>query len=84
MKIYVVHDVQANVFGTPQFMLTDGIALRTVSDLIKDPASILAKHPEDFSLYMIGEYDEASGTIKAMDRPSLVIRVNSLVTDKTA
>ena len=38
MKIYAVFDDKARVYGTPQFMLTDGIAIRTLADVVKEPS----------------------------------------------
>lgn len=82
MKIFAVYDEKAKIFGTPQFMLTEAVAVRTITDLVQDQQSMLAKHPKDYSLYQVGTYDEISGMITPEERPSLVIRCNSLVADK--
>ena len=79
MKIYAVFDDKARVYGTPQFMLTDGIAIRTLADVVKEPSSMIAKHPEDFSMYELGSYDEASGKITAHENPVFLIRAVSLI-----
>lgn len=78
MRIFTVYDEKACVFGQPQFMLTDGIALRMFGDLIQDPSTVIAKHPEDFALYEIGSYDETTGIITPKEHPAFVIRATSL------
>lgn len=81
MRIYAVYDDKARVYGTPQFMLTDGIAIRTLADVVKEPSSMIAKHPEDFSMYELGSYDEASGKITPLENPAFLIRAVSLIED---
>lgn len=66
MKLQMVatRDIVANLYSTPQFVPTLGQAVRSFGDACKnksDPNNILAKHPRDFELWHLGEYDDESG-----------------------
>lgn len=64
LQIIVLRDIKANVYGQPVFVPNIGAAIRSFGDQIKDPnAGDLNKHPEDFELWHIGEYDDATGEI---------------------
>lgn len=66
LKIYAVFDSKAAFFGTPYFDQNDGSAIRNFSDAVNDgsnPNNMWNKHPEDFSLYFLGEYENTTGEI---------------------
>lgn len=59
-----VYDSKAQVFSkAPISMRNRGEALRMWMDAVNDPASPFSKHPEDYTLFVIAEYDEFSGEI---------------------
>lgn len=64
MYVYSIYDEKALCYGLPFFQKTDGIALRLFNDLVNDPDSSLYKHPSDYKLYRIGEYDEVSALLE--------------------
>lgn len=64
LQIVVVRDRAADVFGQPFYVHTVGMAIRNFSDEINraDDKNPLYKHPADFDLYYLGEYDDAGAT----------------------
>lgn len=64
-KIVAVLDAAASTFGTPFFVVSTGQAVRSFKDEINRPAedNPLNRHPEDFTLYCLGEYDDETGEI---------------------
>lgn len=62
-KIFSVYDSKAEAYMQPFFMLTKGSALRAWTDTINDPQTQFFKHPTDFTLFEIGEYDDSSGKL---------------------
>ena len=70
MKIVILRDIKADVWGNPNFVASLGGAVRGFGDEIaKTDGNPLAMHPEDFELYDFGEYDEQTGTFKLHERP---------------
>lgn len=61
--VLAVRDRSADCFGTPMFTVSKGTAIRSFSDEVNrvDPNNMLNKHPEDFDLYELGSYDDATG-----------------------
>lgn len=62
-KIYAVWDVKAKAYCTPSFELNRALALRTFNDIANDIQTKVHKHPHDFILFEIGEFDDNTGEI---------------------
>lgn len=60
---FAVYDVKGEAFGMPIFQRTKGEALRAFEDECNREGSMLCSHPEDYSLFLIGEYDQGNGLI---------------------
>lgn len=77
LKIYSVFDSKAVFFGQPFFdpNLNDGSAIRNFSDAVNDgsnPNNMWHKHPEDYSLFYIGDFDSTSGELTPVTPQNLV------------
>lgn len=64
LKIFAAYDSKAAAFMQPFFFQTDGMARRAFGDLINDNNTMCGKHPGDFTLFQIGVYDDAGGTLE--------------------
>lgn len=66
IKIFSVFDSKAAFFGQPFCDQNEGSAIRNFSDAVNDgsnPNNLWHKHPEDFSLFNIGEFDNETGEL---------------------
>lgn len=63
MGLFSLRDVKAAAFMQPVCFPTEPLALRWFSDLLRDPESVFAKHPEDFALHYLGDMDTESGEV---------------------
>jgi len=54
---------------TPWFVDKDGQALREFQDVIQNQETMFSKHPEDYTLFKIGSYDQDNGKISSLDTP---------------
>lgn len=61
--ICAVLDSAVQAFGTPFFVQADGHALRSFIDEVnrQAPDNTLFGHPEDYTLYHLGEFNEEDG-----------------------
>lgn len=66
-KIFAVYDSKVAAYAQPFHMESIGAAIRAFADTCEDPQSMLCKHPHDFTLFQIGEYDDTTGTLKDLD-----------------
>lgn len=82
MKIYSVYDKQAESFSPPYTQPTDGLAIRQFSQHVNDPKLIMAKYPDDFELYCLGQIDESTGKFSYPDEgiyPALLIKAHQVL-----
>lgn len=70
MKIFEIYDSKADVYWTPRFDISTGSALRGFADAangVTDAAgqpNALAAHPEDYTLFEVGEWEAQGGIWK--------------------
>lgn len=84
MKIYSIFDQAAEAFATPFFMHNDGLAIRAFQDNINaEDENNLSKHPEQFKLFCLGDFDDKNGTIAAESGPVCISVGIELVNDTT-
>jgi hypothetical protein len=70
LQVYSVFDSKAEVFGTPMFFQTAGIATRAFGDECNRTESELHKHPEDYTLFHIGEFIQDTGLMVPLKTPA--------------
>lgn len=64
MMIFSVHDNLANKFGKPFFIDSEEEAKRLFKMTVNDPKNeLIYNNPEDYSLWLIGNFDERTGLI---------------------
>lgn len=64
LKIYSIYDKAAKAFTQPFFMHNKGLAIRAFSDNVNSTQeNNISKHPEQFLLYEMGEWDDTTGRI---------------------
>lgn len=61
LLVFVVYDSKAEYYKNPFIMRSKGEAVRGFMDIANDKSSEIGKHPEDFSLYLIAEFDDSKG-----------------------
>lgn len=79
--IFAVKDQAAEAFGLPFFVNTRGEAMRSFTDEANsnEPNSAIGRHPEDYELWHIGEYDEVKGIVTMIQNPERLARARDLV-----
>jgi hypothetical protein len=84
LNVYSIFDKAAEAFVTPFFMQNDGLAIRAFQDNVNaTDENNISKHPEQFTLYKIAEYDDKTGAIAVDERyPSLLARGIELKTEE--
>jgi len=75
--LFAIFDVKMRLFMSPYCGRNVDSALRQFSDMCNNPNNQLARHPEDFELYEVGTFDDATGIIVVIE-PRLVARAKDL------
>lgn len=58
LKVFTVYDSKLEAYLPPFFMPARGQAVRSFSDSISAPDSVFGRHPEDYTLFELGEFDD--------------------------
>lgn len=78
LKAYSIHDNAVKSYNNPFYMLTHAEACRAFKTEALNPESKICNHPQDFSLYYVGTYDNASATFNQSDGISLMITATEI------
>ena len=75
-----VKDRAADVFNRPFFVPHRNVAIRDFTDEVNRVAgdNQLNKHPDDFDLYLLGEFDDSSGTF-LNNVPQVLVRAKDVL-----
>jgi len=78
-RAYTIFDTKSLTYSNPFYAPTTGAAIRIVSDAAQDPNSQLSRHPADFIVYCVGEYDDSNGVFLPIDPREHVVDVIALI-----
>lgn len=80
LSVFSVFDSKIGAFMTPFFMRSRGEALRAFSDAVNKEGSNMGPHAEDFTLFLLGDWDDGSAKFVLKPTPeSLGLAVEFLV-----
>lgn len=67
LKVVAVRDVKIGAFGRPFFVRHVNEAIRSFSDEVNraDSNNQLYLHPEDFQLYLLGDFGDSDGLLES-------------------
>ena len=69
-----IFDEKAAFYSPPFYCKTVNEGARSFSDALHSQGSALSAHPEDYSLYTIGSFDDNSGCFTPHSVPNFVMR----------
>lgn len=81
-SMFSIYDSKTAAYLPPFFMQTKAAAIRAVSDTVADPEHQFAKHPEDYTLFFLGTYEDENSTFHIEETPqSLAVCIELLPRD---
>ena len=72
IKMFCVFDVKAEAYQPPLFLLTEGQAVRAFGDAIANSNHEFSRHPEDYTLFEVGEFDDKHAGFDLLRSPRVV------------
>lgn len=79
LRCYSIFDRKALQYHPPFFQSADGAAVRMVADLANDTQTMVGRHPADFVLFYIGDYDDQRGLLSPVSPLVHIIDLVALV-----
>lgn len=80
--VYAIRDSAVEAYLAPLFYRTKGEAIRNFSDAVNKPGGGFFEHPEHYSLWHLGAYDDANGALLPLELPVPVINAVDLLSDQ--
>jgi len=71
LNAYTIYDVASGIYLRPFFSQADGQAMRGFKDISTDADHDVGKHPEDYTLYRIGSFNERTGKLEGEELEKL-------------
>lgn len=71
LNVYTIFDQATGAYMRPFFMQSDGQATRAFKDLAVAADHDIGKHPEDYSLWRIGTFDDNKAKLIPEDKECL-------------
>lgn len=63
LKVFSVYDTKTKSYSNPFYSPTPDSAIRAFVDITNNPKSDVNRHPSDYILHQIGEFDDSTGLL---------------------
>lgn len=83
LNIYVIYDSCAGMYQNPFFGQSDGEATRSFGDIAQDASHPIGQHPEHYSMYRLGTYDNNNAKINLENKECLATAQELLALTKS-
>lgn len=84
LKVYSIYDSVARMYDRPMCFRNDEEAKRSFIDLVENDQTVLARHPSNFSLVSIGEFDDSDASLRPQDNVYTVMTAIEVAGAKAA
>lgn len=83
--IFSIYDKKTKTYNRPFYEKNETVALRGFTTEVNRPNqnNTLYLFPEDYAMYKIGEYDDETGKLHAIE-PTLICEASAIVSEKIA
>lgn len=78
LKVFAVRDRAVDSFGQPIFSVAAGAVVRSFTDEIRKDGTEFNRHPDDYDLYELGEFEQSTGVF-SVHEPVMIAIGKSLV-----
>ena len=78
VEMFIIYDSKGGLYNKPFCFINRQVALRAAADLMADADSEIRRHPEDYSLWHIGQYDDVEGQIHLFEQRDCLVRFHEM------
>ncbi len=82
LNAYTIYDVASGTYMRPFFSQADGEATRGFKDIATDADHQIGKHPEDYTLYRIGSFNDNTGKMEGEELEKLATALEMVALDR--
>ena len=81
VNLYAIYDRASGVYDGPFPGISDGAMIREFGDQVKNTDSKMGKHPDDFTLFRVGNWNDGTGELIDQVSEKLINGVEVLAVD---
>jgi hypothetical protein len=78
LRLFTVYDSAAEAYLPPFYTKSSGEALRSFSDTCADTTHAFHKHPNDYTLFHVGQFDDTTCTFEINTAPTPLAHAHEL------
>ena len=78
-----MYDSKSETYSPPTMHPARGQAVRSFADAVNQEQGVIAQHPQDFTLFELGEFDQSTGEILLADAKVSVVNGLDLKIEET-
>lgn len=82
VKLYAVYDSASGVYDGPIPGKADGQMIRQFSDMAINADHAIGKHPEDFSLWAVGNWNDGTGELEEIINTKLITGIEAVANSR--
>lgn len=82
LSMMAIRDAKSELFSQPMFYPAIGQAVRDFSDAVNDEKSGYHRHPEDYSLWHLGNFVDTTGELIPLPAPSCITLAVNVTTQR--
>ncbi len=71
---FTIYDEKAECFAHPFFVSAIGIATRMLATWVSKTDSMIGQHPEDFTLYHVGTWNDNEAKFDNLNTPKFIAK----------
>jgi len=79
LQMFTVYDVKAETYSQPITAPTINTMGRILGDVLAEGQHAYAKHPEDYVLFHLGEFDDSTGQVDLLKAPNSLFVLRTLM-----
>jgi len=76
--MYSIFDAKSKLYSRPFYVINEQVAQRTAIDLVSDPGQPFSQHPEDFTMFEIGTFNDEDCKFDLLPSPRCVVRLHEI------
>lgn len=81
VQLFSIYDSKVEAYLQPFFMQNSAQAQRSFSDLVNDKTHAFGKHPEDYTLFEIGSWEDSNCKFNLFETPRSLVVGHELVSN---
>lgn len=82
LNAYTIYDVASGAYMRPFFTGADGQAIRSFRDIATDADHEVGRHPQDYTLYRVGGFEETTGELSGGELIKLITGLEAVSHDR--